>query len=421
MNDILSFLIDNLITSARSLGLNLNRGKVSKANLEDDSIRVFEVMYFGHASGFFRLAVSETAIREYQKVFGKNSSSKKVVLLFREILHEAAENTIRQFVEFEHSTLGLVRSYTTPLFEHKSKVFESTLYDSDCDGKISVLLHHDERKTDLSKVLDEQLEENKQIAIKANQLEEQMVALTAQKFEALGQLSAGVAHEINTPIQFVGDNINFLKESFKKFLNHIDDLSKIDLDFYNEEIPAALDESAEGLERIASIVRSLKEFSHPGNDRRQKYSIRQLVTNVIALTKNEFKYFADIHYDIEDLEIEVFPNQLSQVLVNMIVNSAHSIRDKFNGRKAGNIRLKFYALNNKFIFELEDNGSGIDQKIIDKIFDPFFTTKEIGEGTGQGLAISKSIIENNHDGSIEILRNSPEGVCFNITVREPGE
>jgi len=419
MNEILSYFTKQLIKSASSFGLHFSSCDLQHKDLQKESLRVFEIPYYGHATGFFRLALDHDAFEKYLLAFNQNDDVAKATSLFNELLNQAIGSVISKFDDFEHCTIGLPRSYNTPLNEPKVHVFEESLYDKNCDSSISIFLHHDSRKTDLSIVYEEQQKEKEEISIIAQKLEEEKLSLNAQKFEAIGQLAAGVAHEINTPIQFVSDNINFLSESFKKIVNNLDNLSNLDMNFYIDEIPSALDESKEGLARISSIIKSLKEFSHPGNDQIQLYPIKQLIDNCVALTKNEFKYVAEVDCDIEEIKARIFPNKLSQVLVNMIVNSSHSIRDKYDGKKQGLISIRFRKMGTDYIFELEDNGGGIDENIVSKVFDPFFTTKEIGEGTGQGLAISKRIIEEKHNGSIEIVKNSSEGLCFRITIREP--
>ncbi|MCM8525115.1 MAG: HAMP domain-containing histidine kinase, partial [Lentisphaeraceae bacterium] len=350
-------------------------------------------------------------------VFDEKESDNKVISLFNELMNLTISSTLNCNENFELCTIGLPRSFITPVFEPDFLTLEASVLDENTNSSIGIFLHHDLRKTDLSKELEKQKNETKKISIKAEKLQHENNSLGSQKFEAIGQLAAGVAHEINTPIQFVSDNINFLSDSFNKLLSFYENEDNDEVKYYKEEIPAALEESKEGIMRIANIVKSLKEFSHPGNDKIQLYSIKKLIENCVSLTRNEWKYVGDIETDIEDLQVNIYPSELSQVFVNMIVNSSHSIQDKFGSKKEGLIKIKFSRQEDKYVFELEDNGAGIPQKYIEKIFNPFFTTKEIGKGTGQGLAISKKIIEEKHNGKIEIIKNSDEGVCFKITIR----
>ena len=413
MDSILPYFVQSYINSAKTFGLDLKESDLESKDLQNNSYVIFEIDYYGHATGFFRVVLENESIEKYYSLI---ESREKVFSLFRELMNQAMCATVAKFEEFEHSTIGLPRSFFSPINEHKVLIREASIFDNNTQSHINVYLHHDLRKTDLSKELEKQQQQTQMISLKANQLENEKMAMGSQKFEAIGQLAAGVAHEINTPIQFVSDNINFLKDSFNKFLESCPEDDN--LNYFKEEIPCALDESKEGLERIANIVKSLKEFSHPGNDQIQHYPIKKLVDNCISLTRNEWKYVADVTADVADLKVHIYPNELSQVFVNMIINSAQSIEEKFEKRHEGKISIKFYQDNSDFVFEIEDNGSGIPQENVDKVFNPFFTTKEIGKGTGQGLAISRKIIENKHKGKIEILKNSHEGLCFKVIIRE---
>ena len=419
MTEILDKFVDHYIDTAQTLGLKLSKVNSPKKDLREPSQIVFEIPYFGHATGFFRTVLSQKSLSIYKSAFSEDKDSiTKVISLFNELMNLAISSTINNYKEFEHSTIGLPRSFFTPVYEANLHTSEASIFDENTKTEITLYLYHDLRKTDLSKALEKQQRETTKIYLEAKKLQNENLSLGSQKFEAIGQLAAGVAHEINTPIQFVSDNINFLSDAFKKVIATYEGPENEDIIYYKEEIPAALEESKEGIIRIANIVKSLKEFSHPGNDKIQLYPIKKLIENCIALTRNEWKYVATIEADIEDLEIEIYPSELSQVLVNMIVNSAHSIQEKFANKKAGLIKIKFFHSDGRYIFELEDNGTGIPHKIIDQIFNPFFTTKEIGKGTGQGLAISKKIIEEKHHGTINIVENSDEGLCFRITLTE---
>ena len=415
MDRILPYFVEQYIAAAKSFGLNLRTSELQHKDLLKEPYAVFEITYFGHATGFFRVAIEQKSLDKYREIF---DSEEKVYSLFSELMNQSMAATIANFEEFEHSTIGLPRCFFSPIHENETLTLEKSILDENTNSYMSIYLHHDLRKTDLSKELDKQVQETQLISLKAEQLENEKISMGSQKFEAIGQLAAGVAHEINTPIQFVSDNINFLNDSFKKFLENIQDPEKLNLDYFREEIPAALEESKEGLERIANIVKSLKEFSHPGNDQIQLYPIKKLIENCISLTRNEWKYVAEVKADVEDLKVRIFPNELSQVFVNMIINSSQSIAEKYENKLLGKIEIKFYQDNDDFTFEIEDNGSGIPQQYVEKVFNPFFTTKEIGKGTGQGLAISKKIIEDKHNGEILITKNSQEGLCLKIKIRE---
>jgi signal transduction histidine kinase len=262
----------------------------------------------------------------------------------------------------------------------------------------------------------------------------------AQKLESIGQLAAGIAHEINTPAQFVGDNARFLDESFgdleRIFLLHdrlldslkagspTDDLVKsieeveneIDLDFIRKDIPKAIKQSIEGIGRINKIVRSMKEFSHPGTDEKTGVDINRAIENTINVARNEWKYVAEVVTDLDAGMplVPCLPGEINQVFLNMLVNAAHAIAEKF-GKASGLKGVITIAtrLNGEFAeISIEDNGIGIPEEIRSRIFDPFFTTKEVGKGTGQGLAISHLVIVGKHGGAITFESEVGRGAKF---------
>ena len=418
MEKVLQTFLDNFTATANRLGLNLSLADAEEINLNKSAYIVFEISYFGHIQGCFRAVLSKKALNKFvEETNDKDSST--IIQLFKELMLEGFNGILKQNPEFEYCTTVKPRVFQSPLYEESIPTASSSLKDNNTGNLINVFFLSPNSRTDLSKVLEEQQQETKSLSLKAKQLEEEKLTMSNQKFEAIGQLAAGVAHEINTPIQFVSDNLNFLTDSFNKIIQYAEQANAPKIDYYKEEIPSALSESLEGINRIAEIVKSLKEFSHPGNDKAMEYSARKLIENSLSLTKNEWKYLADVDYDVEDKLIKIYPNELSQVLVNMIVNSAHSIKDKFNGRKEGQIYIRFYQQHDLNIIEIEDNGGGIPEAYLESVFNPFFTTKEIGKGTGQGLAISKKIVEINHDGEIKVTKNSPEGVCFKLILGNP--
>ncbi len=271
-------------------------------------------------------------------------------------------------------------------------------------------------------------------------LERQLVQ--AQKLESIGQLAAGIAHEINTPAQFVGDNTRFLDESFeglgKILLLHDELLSRlkagiptedliktieetqndVDLDFIREEIPSAIKQSRDGIDRISRIVRSMKEFSHPGTDEKTFVDINRAIENTINVARNEWKYVAEV---VTDLDaglplVPCFPGEFNQVILNMLINAAHAVAEKFGkGSGAKGVITIATCFHDEFAeIRIQDNGAGIPEKIRSRIFDPFFTTKEVGKGTGQGLAISHSVIVGKHGGAITFESEAGQGTTFVI-------
>jgi signal transduction histidine kinase len=261
--------------------------------------------------------------------------------------------------------------------------------------------------------------------------------MQAQKLESIGQLSAGIAHEINTPTQFIGDNIRFLRESVSEVLSimrratplmNVDAaatsgaelaglLSSVDLPYYQEEIPKAIDQSLEGIERISTIVRAMKEFAHPAADR-TLHDLNRAIANTITVASSEWKYVADIHTDFDaDLPaVPVLPGAFNQVILNILVNAAHAVATKVAGTPGikGSIFVSTRRIADWVEIRIRDSGGGIPESIRDRIFDPFFTTKEVGKGTGQGLAIAHDVIVNKHQGTIRVDSQIPDGTTFTV-------
>ena len=273
--------------------------------------------------------------------------------------------------------------------------------------------------------------------------------LLAQKMEAVGELAAGIAHEINTPLQYVGDNIRFLKDSFQemqilnenyhKLIDHCDekgfalDLVKelkkadddADLEFIMEEIPPAVDQSLEGIAKASYIVGAMKEFSHPGQKEKVLCDINRILESTTTVAKNEWKYVAELKLELDD---ELPPvcclPEINQVFLNMIVNAAHSIAEKLgeNSPEKGLIRIQTAHSDHQFVeVRISDSGCGIPEEIRNKIFEPFFTTKEVGKGTGQGLAISHSIVVDLHKGALDIESEVGKGTTFIIKLPLTGQ
>lgn len=298
---------------------------------------------------------------------------------------------------------------------------------------------------------------------KRRQLELQLSQ--AQKMEAVGQLAAGIAHEINTPIQYVGDNIRFLNTSFQDLRRFMDlahefiaqsseadssfdsgsgfdsgsseregsssrgdassraeDLrllmESVDLDFLQSEIPLAIEQSMEGIETVAKIVRAMKEFSHPGASVKQAIDINRALESVLMVSRNEWKYccYVDTEFASDLPPVPCLPNELNQAVLNLIVNAAHAIQSKLAGeeRSSGRIGLKTFRDGESVVIEVSDTGCGIPLNVRDRVFDPFFTTKPIGKGTGQGLAIVYNVVVNKHDGQISFDSIEGEGTTFRI-------
>jgi PAS domain S-box-containing protein len=275
--------------------------------------------------------------------------------------------------------------------------------------------------------------------------------LQAQKLEAIGQLAAGIAHEINTPTQYVSDNTRFLRDAFldlSKIVRshvHLADLVKqegtcdpalaqalsqaaglfeeADGEYLMEEVPKAIEQTLEGLGRIATIVRSMKEFAHPGPDSKSPTDINRAIENTVTVAKNEWKYVAEVVTDLDHAlpPVPCVPGEVNQVFLNIIVNAAHAIADvvqEGQGSK-GQIKISTRLVGQEAEIRISDDGPGIPAAIRQRIFDPFFTTKAPGKGTGQGLAIAYRVIVDKHGGALEV--ESTEGVGTTFVIRLPLE
>jgi len=270
----------------------------------------------------------------------------------------------------------------------------------------------------------------------------QQQLLQAQKLEAIGQLAAGVAHELNTPIQYIQNNVSFFRESFieiQPVINKLqqvakapqqmqepiwqqgvaNDVSTIDLDFINEEIPLSIEESLQGIDHVVRIVSAMKEFSHPGQSEKSPTDINRLIENSIIVTRNEWKYVAELTTDLDpNLPLLLCePGSWSQIMLNLIVNSAHAIgaHPQEDGI-FGTIHITTRNQDQRLVLTIEDTGTGIAPEHLDRIFEPFFTTKDVGKGTGQGLAIVYDLVVNKHQGTISCDSKPGMGCRFTISI-----
>ncbi len=256
----------------------------------------------------------------------------------------------------------------------------------------------------------------------------------AQKLEAVGQLAGGIAHEINTPMQFLGNSLHFLEDAFSDLTDLVavyqrnvdrDDpnISKseqvADVEFLLEEIPVAMERSLGGVQQVSDIVAAMKEFAHPGERQKQPASINEGIRNTLAVATNEYKYDATVELELAELPlVECHLSDLNQVLLNLIVNAAHSIHSVRGDEELGTIRIVTSQPDERTVrIVVTDTGAGVPEDIKRRIFDPFFTTKEVGKGTGQGLAIAHAIVVDRHGGRIRVLdREDGPGARFEIDI-----
>jgi signal transduction histidine kinase len=243
----------------------------------------------------------------------------------------------------------------------------------------------------------------------------------AQKLEAVGRLAAGIAHEINTPVQYVGDSVQFLKSAFADMLGIVKtsgvtlNSADTDLDFLRAEVPAAIERIIEGLQRVAAIVRAMKEFAHSGCPDKQAADLNRALKAALQIARTEYKHVATIDLRCGNIpEVLCNVGELSQAFLNLIVNAAHALADAGRDSANGWIKIRTRFVDNSVELTFEDNGCGIPEDIVAKIYDPFFTTKAIGRGSGQGLAIARSIVVDKHDGSIGVVSSPSIGTCFTL-------
>lgn len=261
----------------------------------------------------------------------------------------------------------------------------------------------------------------------------------AQRLESIGQLAAGVAHEINTPVQFVNDSVFFLREGVKDLFGLVDHLQLLiqsdlsgdpaelkekalevqeeaDLEYLADNMPKAIDRSIDGLSRVAEIVRSMKEFAHQGSTEMKLVDINRAIQSTLIVAKNEYKYVADIETDLQELPpVLCHQGEVNQVFLNLIVNAAHAIEEKVRQTEnRGLIRVSSKRKRDTVVISISDNGNGIPEKIQDRIYEPFFTTKEVGKGSGQGLAIAHNVIKTKHEGELRFETTVGKGTTFYI-------
>ncbi|MCO6045986.1 PAS domain S-box protein [Aeoliella sp. ICT_H6.2] len=264
----------------------------------------------------------------------------------------------------------------------------------------------------------------------------------AHRLESIGQLAAGVAHEINSPMQFIDSNVGYINEQLPRVWNTVDQLCELltksnlpadtnerlaeatallsvnSVKQLRKEMPLAISECLEGIGRVVEIVQAMKEMSHPGSEAKTHTNINDIAHSAATVTRNRWKYSAKVEFDLDSSlpEVPCYPGDLNRVLVNLIVNAADAIQDHRTGQDGspGRITIRSRANADKVFLEVEDTGGGVPDRIAAKIFDPFFTTKEVGRGSGQGLAICYDVVVNRHGGQIECHSTQSVGATFRI-------
>jgi len=266
----------------------------------------------------------------------------------------------------------------------------------------------------------------------------------SKRLEAVGSLAAGIAHEINTPIQFVGDNTHFLSEAFKSLEALIDcyremweavkagdDLATLedrkiqaekdaDLEYHKEEVPRAIEQTLEGVSRVSRIVRAMRDFSHQGLEEMSLGDINKMLESTLTVARNELKYVSDVEtiFDPDLPEVDCYQSDLNQVFLNILVNAAHAIADVVGDspQEKGKITITTSRVDDNVRITISDTGCGIPQAVQGRVFEHFFTTKAVGKGTGQGLSISRKIVVEKHGGTLTFESEENKGTTFIITL-----
>nr|WP_261361812.1 ATP-binding protein [Aeoliella straminimaris] len=270
-------------------------------------------------------------------------------------------------------------------------------------------------------------------------LEQQLAQ--AQKLESIGQLAAGLAHEINTPMQFIADNVDFLATSFRRLMEFTDTYKQLlftneqkawqqrraeiqaaseinNVEYHSNEMVAAIQESQEGIQRVVEIARAMKEFSHPGGKEKVRANINDVIRSTATISRNRWKYTAELVLDLDpDLPaVPLLVSEINQVLLNLMVNASDAIAERFADQPdtLGTVTVRTRSVDDGIAIEVEDNGGGIPEEVRDRIFDPFFTTKEVGKGTGQGLSICRNVVNKQHGGRMSVESTPGTGTIFTV-------
>jgi len=333
----------------------------------------------------------------------------------------------------------VIAGLDTGAHDYVTKPFKKEILAARVRSAVQIKQNHD-RLVQLNKQLQAEIAERERM---------QHELVRAQKLESIGHLAAGIAHEINTPAQYVGDNTRFLQEAFGDFDNLFGKFDRLlqaakqgnltdelvaeveaavheaDVDYLTEEAPKAIGQSLEGIERVADIVRAMKEFSHPGNGQKQAIDLNRAIQSTLTVSRNEWKYVAELVSDFApDLPlVPCLPGDFNQVILNLVVNAAQAIADVVGDGSTdkGTLTVRTRHDRNWAEIRVEDTGTGIPEDIREHVFDHFFTTKDVGKGTGQGLTIAHSIVVEKHGGTIAFETAVGRGTTFivRLPITEP--
>jgi PAS domain S-box-containing protein len=315
-----------------------------------------------------------------------------------------------------------------PIFDQRGELTHAVAIGADITAK----REEARKKQDLQDRLVAEMKERERVVIELQ---------LAQKLESVGRLAAGIAHEINTPIQYVGDSADFLHSAFGDVTTLLDaytaavkalppgpaadaqhaELARLaeqhDLPFIRAELPRAFERIFDGVGRVSTIVKAMKEFAHPDSQEQNPADLNHALETTLLVASNEYKYIAKVRTEFGPLPSVVCNiGELNQVFLNLIVNAAHAIHDAGKDCDIGEIRVATEVAGDQAIVRIRDNGCGIPPDNLSKLYDPFFTTKEVGRGTGQGLSIAHAILVDKHEGAIEVSSEVGVGTEFVLKI-----
>lgn len=362
--------------------------------------------------------------------------SSRAVELFGATAEEALGKSIRSFLEYDH----IINDLSAGRPKDASNV-------ASC-GVVESIAKHSSGKTIPVEVslsmsrFDGRPEFHAFIHDMSSRKSLQSRMMHLEKMESLGKLSAGLAHEINTPMQFIGDNMSFLEsaihdvseilketkelvedpdELFESHRQKISELmSSADIDFLLEQMSPAIRSSMDGLQKVTSITAAMKDFANPNVGGKSSVNLCQTIHNVVAVSRNSWEKVADLSVDCqcEDAYVECLASEIGQVIMGLILNAADAIEEKISKGIAerGTIQVRLMVKDETATIEVEDDGMGIPEAIRGRIFDPFFTTRDVGKGTGHGLTIVHSVIVDKHEGSVQFRTEVGQGTCFIVQI-----
>jgi PAS domain S-box-containing protein len=316
----------------------------------------------------------------------------------------------------------------TPIVDRTGTITHAVVIGADITNK----REEARKKQELQDKLVEEMKERERMVLELQ---------LAQKLESVGRLAAGIAHEINTPIQYVGDSVQFLRTACDDLIHLMDEwraaalllpaeemrdrldeefsrlAQRYDMDFVRAEMPRAFSRTFDGVERVATIVKAMKEFAHPDAQEQNLADLNHAIETTLLVASNEYKYVAKVYTHFADLPGVICNiGELNQVTLNLVVNAAHAIHDAGRDVETGEIHISTELAGDLAVIRIRDNGCGIPEEHLSKVYDPFFTTKEVGRGTGQGLSIARAILVEKHCGSIDVTSRVGAGTEFVLSL-----